>query len=38
MITVENLSKRYAESTVVDGVSFKVERGSITAIVGTSAM
>ena len=36
MIAVENLSKCYAGSTVVDGVSFKVERGSITAIVGTS--
>jgi len=36
MITVEKLSKRYGETTVVDEVSFSVERGSITAIVGTS--
>ena len=36
MITVENLTKCYAEATVVDSVSFTVERHSITAIVGTS--
>ena len=36
MITVEKLSKRYGDTTVVDEVSFSVERGSITAIVGTS--
>ncbi len=36
MITVENLSKRYGNTTVVDGVSLTVERNSITAIVGTS--
>jgi len=36
MITVEKLSKRYGETTVVDEVSFTVERGSITVIVGTS--
>jgi osmoprotectant transport system ATP-binding protein len=36
MITVENLTKCYAEATVVDNVSFTVERDSITAIVGTS--
>ena len=36
MIAVENLTKCYAEATVVDGVSFTVERDSITAIVGTS--
>ncbi|HEY2274197.1 MAG TPA: ABC transporter ATP-binding protein [Steroidobacteraceae bacterium] len=36
MITVENLTKCYAEATVVDSVSFTVERDSITAIVGTS--
>jgi len=36
MITVEKLTKRYGETTVVDDVSFTVERGSITVIVGTS--
>jgi osmoprotectant transport system ATP-binding protein len=36
MITVEKLTKRYGETTVVDEVSFTVERGSITVIVGTS--
>src|ERR1700756_635806 len=36
MITVENLTKRYAGTTVVDDVSLTVERHSITAIVGTS--
>jgi osmoprotectant transport system ATP-binding protein len=36
MITVERLTKRYGETTVVDDVSFTVERGSITVIVGTS--
>ena len=36
MITVENLTKRYAQTTVVDDVSLTVERHSITAIVGTS--
>src|SRR5246500_5905512 len=36
MITVENLTKRYAETTVVDDVSLTVERHSTTAIVGTS--
>jgi osmoprotectant transport system ATP-binding protein len=36
MITVEGLSKRYGETTVVDGVSLTVERHSITVIVGTS--
>ena len=36
MITVEGLSKRYGEATVVDGVSLTVERHSITVIVGTS--
>ena len=36
MIDVEGLSKRYGETTVVDRVSFTVERGSIAAIVGTS--
>ncbi|HET7756016.1 MAG TPA: ABC transporter ATP-binding protein [Steroidobacteraceae bacterium] len=36
MITLENLTKRYGETTVVDGVSLTVERNSITVIVGTS--
>ena len=36
MIEVENLTKRYGETTVVDRVSFTVERGSIAVIVGTS--
>jgi osmoprotectant transport system ATP-binding protein len=36
MITLENLSKRYGETTVVEGVSMTVERNSITVIVGTS--
>ena len=36
MISVEKLSKRYGDATVVDDVSFTVERGSITVIVGTS--
>ncbi|HLJ39506.1 MAG TPA: ABC transporter ATP-binding protein [Steroidobacteraceae bacterium] len=36
MITVENLSKLYDTTTVVDGVSLAIERNSITAIVGTS--
>ncbi len=36
MITVEKLTKRYADATVVDSVSFTVARHSITAIVGTS--
>ncbi|HTT43138.1 MAG TPA: ABC transporter ATP-binding protein [Steroidobacteraceae bacterium] len=36
MISVENLSKRYGTSTVVDDVSMQIERNSITVIVGTS--
>ncbi len=36
MIQLENLSKCYGTSTVVDGVSLHVERNSITVIVGTS--
>lgn len=36
MITVENLSKRYGGTPVVDDVSLTVERNSITVIVGTS--
>ncbi|MGH8252869.1 MAG: ATP-binding cassette domain-containing protein, partial [Steroidobacteraceae bacterium] len=36
MITVENLSKRYGDTTVVDAVSMEIERSAITVIVGTS--
>jgi osmoprotectant transport system ATP-binding protein len=36
MISIENLSKQYGATTVVDGVSMLIERNSITAIVGTS--
>jgi osmoprotectant transport system ATP-binding protein len=36
MITVERLTKRYGDATVVDDVSLTVERNSITVIVGTS--
>src|SRR5450432_342180 len=36
MITVENLSKQYAQTTVVDDVSMTIATGSITVIVGTS--
>jgi osmoprotectant transport system ATP-binding protein len=36
LITIENLSKQYGGTTVVDGVSMQIERNSITVIVGTS--
>jgi osmoprotectant transport system ATP-binding protein len=36
MITIENLSKQYGATTVVDAVSMQIERNSITVIVGTS--
>ena len=36
MISIENLTKRYGTSTVVDDVSMQIERNSITVIVGTS--
>jgi osmoprotectant transport system ATP-binding protein len=36
MISVENLTKQYGATTVVDGVSMRIERNSITVIVGTS--
>ena len=36
MISVENLTKQYGASTVVDDVSMVIERNSITVIVGTS--
>ena len=35
-ITIETLSKRYGETTVVDAVSMEIERNAITVIVGTS--
>jgi osmoprotectant transport system ATP-binding protein len=36
MISVDNLSKQYGATTVVDRVSMSIERNSITVIVGTS--
>ncbi len=36
MIKVENLSKEYAGTTVVDAVSMEIAKNSITVIVGTS--
>ena len=36
MIRIENLTKQYAATSVVDDVSLEVERNSITVIVGTS--
>ena len=36
MISIENLSKQYGATTVVDRVSIDIERNSITVIVGTS--
>ena len=36
MISIENLSKQYGATTVVDRVSMAIERNSITVIVGTS--
>jgi osmoprotectant transport system ATP-binding protein len=36
MISIENLSKRYGATTVVDGVSMHIPRNSLTVIVGTS--
>ena len=36
MITIENLSKQYGATTVVDAVSMQIEKNSITVIVGTS--
>ena len=36
MISVEDLTKQYGATTVVDGVSMVIERNSITVIVGTS--
>ncbi|MBV8876959.1 MAG: ATP-binding cassette domain-containing protein, partial [Gammaproteobacteria bacterium] len=36
MIQIESLTKQYGATTVVDQVSFSVERNSIAVIVGTS--
>jgi osmoprotectant transport system ATP-binding protein len=36
MISIENLSKQYGATAVVDGISLDIERGTITVIVGTS--
>jgi osmoprotectant transport system ATP-binding protein len=36
MISVENLTKQYGATAVVDGVSMRIQRNSITVIVGTS--
>jgi len=36
VIQIENLSKQYGATTVVDGVSLSIERNSIAVIVGTS--
>jgi osmoprotectant transport system ATP-binding protein len=36
MITIENLTKCYGATTVVDGVSMQIPRNSLTVIVGTS--
>ncbi len=36
MISLDNLTKQYGATTVVDGVSMVIERNSITVIVGTS--
>jgi osmoprotectant transport system ATP-binding protein len=36
MITIDNISKQYGSTTVVDRVSMVVERNSISVIVGTS--
>jgi osmoprotectant transport system ATP-binding protein len=36
MISVEDLTKQYGATAVVDGVSMRIERNSITVIVGTS--
>ncbi|HZH11188.1 MAG TPA: ABC transporter ATP-binding protein [Microvirga sp.] len=36
MIEIEHLTKRYGATTVVDDVSFQVEEGTLTVVVGTS--
>jgi osmoprotectant transport system ATP-binding protein len=36
MIHIDNVTKKYGDSAVVDGVSLQIERNSITVIVGTS--
>ena len=34
MISVENLTKRYASKTAIDGMSFRVEKGEILGFLG----
>ena len=34
MITVENLTKRYAAKTAIEGMSFQVEKGEILGFLG----
>ena len=34
MITVENLTKRYAQKTAIEGMNFKVEKGEILGLLG----
>jgi len=36
VIEIEHLTKRYGSSVVVDDVSFRVEEGTVTVVVGTS--
>jgi len=36
MIEIDSVSKRYGAMTVVDNVSMRIERGTVTVIVGTS--
>ena len=36
MIEIEHLTKHYGAAAIVDDVSFKVEEGTIAAVVGTS--
>ena len=35
-LRLENLTKRFGQTTVVDGVSFSVEKGELTALLGPS--
>ncbi|WP_134500314.1 ABC transporter ATP-binding protein [Microvirga pakistanensis] len=36
MITIDHLTKRYGSTLVVDDISFEVEEGTLTVVVGTS--
>ncbi|WP_127784246.1 ABC transporter ATP-binding protein [Rhodococcus sp. X156] len=36
MITIDNVTKRYGHTTVVDGVSLQIARGGITSIIGAN--